>query len=67
MRLNTYKTNTEIVRRKTRLSKLREKIAKDVNYALENILPPEVSQNLAMARQMAKENEFEPSSAPLYI
>ena len=65
MRLNTLKTDTEIVRRKTRLSRIREKIAQDVSFALDNVLPPEASHNLAMARKMAKENAFEPMGAPL--
>ncbi len=59
MRLNTFKTSSEIVRRKSSLERIREKIAQDVSYALDNVLPKEVSHNLAMARQMAKESEFE--------
>jgi hypothetical protein len=65
MRLNTLKTDTEIVRRKTRLARIREKTSGSVNEVLDAHIPDEVKKSLAMARQMARENAFEPSGSPL--
>ncbi len=59
MRLNTYKTDTEIVRRKTRLHRIREKTSGSVNEILLATQEAQNSKRAALARQMAKENEFE--------
>jgi hypothetical protein len=65
MRLNTLKTDTEIVRRKTRLSRIREKTSGSVNQILLATQEAQEANRAAMARQMAKENAFEPAGSPL--
>jgi hypothetical protein len=59
MRLNTLKTDTEIVRRKTRLSRIREKTSGSVNQVLLATQEAQEANRAAMARQMARENQFE--------
>lgn len=59
MRLNTLNTDTEIIRRKTRLARIREKTSGSVNQVLLATHEAKKSQDAAMARQMAKENAFE--------
>lgn len=64
-RHNTLKTDTEIVRRKTRLSRIREKTSGSVNEILLATQEAKEANRAAMARQMARENAFEPIGAPL--
>jgi hypothetical protein len=59
MKLNHLKTDTEIVRRKTRLSRIREKTSGSVNQILLATQEAKEANRAAMARQMAKENQFE--------
>jgi len=65
MRLNTLKTDTEIVRRKTRIARIREKTSGSVNELLLATNEAKEANRAAMARQMVKENAFEPSGSPL--
>jgi hypothetical protein len=59
MRLNTYKTSTEIIRRKIRLARIREKTSGSVNQVLLATHEAQEANRAAMARQMANENAFE--------
>lgn len=51
--------------KKSKLARIHEKTTQDVNDILDGIIPAKASKNLAMARQMARENAFEPMGAPL--
>ena len=54
MRLNTYKTATEIIRRKTRLERIKEKTSGGVNEILLATNEAKEANRAAMARQIAK-------------
>ena len=62
---DSHEMNARLAK-KSRLSMLKERIAQEASDVLEGILPSKVSQDLAMARQMHRENRFEPQGAPLF-
>lgn len=51
--------------KKSKLSRIHEKTTQDVNQILLATHEAKEANNAAMARQMAKENAFEPMGAPL--
>ena len=64
MRLNKLKTDTEIVRRKTRLARIQEKTSGKVNEIIFASVEAKKEKEAFLELLYIKENRFEPDYAP---
>jgi hypothetical protein len=64
MRLNTFKTDIEIQRRKTRLARIQEKTSGKVNEIIFASVEAQKEKEAFLELLYIKENRFEPEDAP---